>query len=119
MTEKEKYIEQLREIADFYEGAADDLPRPIFNHVVYIQKEDIPVIIKNCHKLEKTSSNGYVSLIKSLDFTKLNFRIAQGEVCERKVVGQKFVPEYKVDAHFQDQVEYECKPILKGIEESQ
>ena len=115
MTEKEKYIDHLREVADFYETASDDLPRPLFNGIVYIQKEDIPTIITNCHKLIKSSSNGYVSLVKDLDFGKINFRIAQEEVCERKVVGQKWIPEYKQEAHFQDQVEWECKPILSKI----
>lgn len=117
MTEKEKYVATLREIADFYEGASDELPRPTINETVYIAKEDIPTIVKDCRKLEKTSSNGYVSLIKSLDFNKLNFRIAQEAVCERKVVGHTWVPEYKTGAHFVDQVEWECKPILKSIGE--
>ena len=115
MTEKEKYIEHLRELADFYERASDDLPRPLFNEVVYIEKEDIPNIIKSCHKLTKSSSNGYVSLVKDLDFGKINFRIAQAEVCERKVIGQTWIPEYKQEAHFSDQVEWECKPILSKI----
>ena len=119
MTEREKYVEQLRELADFYAGASDDLPRPPINTTVYVQKEDISFIIGACRKLKKTASGGYLSLLKSLDFNVLNFRIAQEEVCERKVVGRKWVPEYKQDAHFQDQVEWECKPILEGIEESQ
>ena len=118
MTEREKYVEQLRELADFYETAPNGLPRPAINTLIYVEKDDIPIIIRACRKLKKTAGNGYLSLLKSLDFSVLNFRIAQGEVCERKVVGRKWVPEYKQDAHFQDQVEWECKPILKGIEES-
>ncbi len=119
MTEREKYVEQLRELADFYAGAPDDLPRPTVNELVYVQKGDIPIIIKACRKLKKTASAGYLSLLKSLDFSNLNFRIAQEEVCERKVVGKKWIPEYKQEGHFTDQVEWECKPILKGIEESE
>jgi len=117
MTEKEKYVEQLRELADFYESAPDALPRPVFNTLVYVEKDDIPIIIKACRKLKKTASGGYLSLLRSLNFGTLNFRIAQAEVCERKVVGQRWVPEFKQDGHFQDQVEWECKPILKGIDE--
>ena len=117
MTEKEKYVEQLRELADFYAGAPDNLPRPPINELVYVEKSDIPFIIKSCRKLRKSSSGGYLSLLKSLDFSTLNFRIAQAEVCERKVVGQKWVPEFKQEGHFTDQVEWECKPVLKGIEE--
>ncbi len=119
MTEREKYVEQLRELADFYETAPNGLPRPLINTLVYVRKDDIPIIIRACHKLKKTADVGYLSLLKSLDFNILNFRIAQAEVCERKVVGQKWVPELHVDAHSIDQVEWECKPILKGIEESQ
>ncbi len=117
MTEREKYVEQLRELADFYAGAPDNLPRPMINTLVYVEKDDIPIIIRACHKLKKTMSVGYLSLLKSLDFNTLNFRIAQGEVCERKVIGQTWVPEYKQEGHFQDQVEWECKPVLKGIDE--
>ena len=117
MTEREKFVEQLRELADFYARAPDDLPRPAINTLVYVGKDDIPIIIRTCRKLKKTSFNGYLSLNKSLDFSVLNFKIAQGEVCERKVVGQKWVPESKQEGHFQEQVEWECKPILKGIGE--
>ena len=116
MTEREKYVEQLRELADFYEGAPDNLPRPNVSTLVYVEKGDIPTIIKACRKLTKTSSNGYLSLNKSLDYGSVSFRIAQDEVCERKVVGQKWVPEFKQAGHFTDQVEWECKPILKGID---
>ena len=117
MSEKKKFIEQLRELADFYENAPDNLPRPNVNTLVYVEKDEIPTIIRACRKLTKTSSNGYLSLSKSLDYGSVSFRISQEEVCERKVVGQKWVPEFKQDGHFQDQVEWECKPILKGIDE--
>ena len=119
MSEKGKFIEQLRELADFYESAPDNLPRPYLTTLVYVEKDDIPIIIRACRKLTKTSSNGYLSLSKSLNYGSVSFRIAQGEVCERKVVGQKWVPEFKQEGHFQDQVEWECKPVLKGIEEEE
>ncbi len=117
MTERQKFVEQLRELADFYATAPDNLPRPPINELVYVEKDDIPIIIRSCRKLSKTASGGYLSLKKSLDFSTLNFRISQEEVCERKVVGKKWIPEYKQEAHFQDQVQWECKPILKGIDE--
>ena len=117
MSEKEKFIEQLRELADFYESAPDDLPRPNVSTLVYVEKDEIPTIIKACRKLTKTSANGYLSLNKSLDYGSVSFKISQEEICERKVVGQKWVPECKFEGHFQDQVEWECKPILKGIDE--
>ena len=117
MTERQKYVEQLRELADFYARAPDNLPRPNVSTLVYVIKEEIPIIIKACRKLTKTASGGYLSLTKALDYGSVSFRIAQAEVCERKVVGQKWVPEYKQEAHYQDQVEWECKPILKGVDE--
>ena len=115
MSEKEKYITRLRELADFFETASDDLPRPTIHEVVYIGKDSIPTIIRNCRKLSKVVQNGYFSLVKDLDHGKLLFRIAQEEVCERKVVGQTWVEEYTAPAHFVDQVEYECKPILNQV----
>lgn len=119
MSEKEKYVEQLRELADFFAGAPDDLPRPFINLDRYIEKNELPVVLASCKPLAKSVWGGSVKLTKTLDFGSISFLIAQGEVCERKVVGQKYVPEYKQEAHFEDQVEWECKPILKGIEEGE
>lgn len=116
MTEKEKYIASLREIADFYEGASDELPRPPINQECFsLSPEIIPVILKDCKKVEKAASGGYIELRKGLKLVTLVFNFAQDKVCERKVIGQTWVPEYKTEAHFVDQVEWECKPILKSV----
>ncbi len=116
MSEKEKYIEELRALADFYERAPDDLPRPYISTQQYVEKKDLPTILKHCKSLEKSVYGGSVKLTKTLIFGSVSFLIAQQEVCERKVIGQTWVPEYKTDGHFVDQVEWECKPILKSLE---
>ena len=115
MTEREKYVEQLRELADFYAGVPDDLPRPFINLDRYVEKEELHIIVASCKPLTKSVWGGSIKLTKTLDFGSVSFLIAQGEVCERKVVGREWIPEYKQEAHFQDQVEWECKPILSKI----
>lgn len=119
MTSKEQYVLQLRELADFYERASEELPRPPINlNVFCIVTKDIPVILEDCGKLEKAISGGFVELRKELtkDST-LVFNITQDKVCERRVVGQRWIPEYSNPAHFEDQVEWDCKPILASIKE--
>ena len=118
MTEKEKYVASLREIANFYEGASDELPRPVINRECFsLAATIIPVILKDCKRVEKAAVGGYIELRKALTYGALVFNFAQDKVCERKVVGQTWVPEYKTEAHFVDQVEWECKPILKSVGE--
>ena len=119
MTEREKYVSELRCLADFYERASDNLPRPVINREVFSLNADIiPVLLRDCGRLEKGVSGGYVELTKTLVFGSVIFNISQEKVCERKVVGQTFIRERPaVPGHFVDQVEWECKPILKGIEE--
>ncbi|KKK73444.1 hypothetical protein LCGC14_2893770 [marine sediment metagenome] len=118
MSEKEKFVEQLRELADFYAKAPDDLPRPFINLDRYVEKSELPIVLASCKPLTKSVWGGSIKLTKTLDFGSVSFLIAQGEVCERKVVGQSWIdPEPARKGFFQDQVEWECKPILKGIDE--
>lgn len=118
MTEKEKYVATLRELADFYAVASDELPRPTINKECFsLAPAIIPVILKDCRKVTKAANAGYIELRKTLTLFTLVFNFSQAKVCERKVIGQTWVPEYKTEAHFVDQVEWECKPILQYIKE--
>ena len=115
MNEREKYVEQLYELAGFYAGAPNNLPLPLLGFDRYIDKSELPIVLAFCKPLTKSVWGNSIKLTKTLDFGSISFFISQGEVCERKVVGQKFVPEYKVAEHFVDQVEWECKPVLGSI----
>ena len=121
MTEKEKYVAELRCLADFYEKSSAELPRPVINREVFSLSADIiPVLLRGCGRLEKSASGGYIELTKTLVFGSIIFNLAQEKVCERKVVGQTWVETRPaIPGHHVDQVEWECKPILKGIEESE
>ncbi len=118
MTEKEKFVEQLRELADFYEEAPDDFPLPLLGFDRYIEKKELPVVLAFCKPLTKSVWGNSIKLTKTLNFGSISFLINQREVCERKVVGQQWVdPIAASPGRFIDQVEWECKPILKGIDE--
>ena len=118
MTGREKYVEQLRELADFYAGAPDDLPLPLFGFDRYIEKRELPIVLAYCKPLIKSVLGDSIRLTKTLDFGSISFLINQGEVCERKVVGQQWInPIAASPGRFIDQVEWECGPILKGIDE--
>jgi hypothetical protein len=117
MTPRELFITKLREIANFYEAASDELPLFLVSSNTYIvEVKDIPTILRDCGKVTKSASGGYISLKKELGHVTLEFQIAQEKVCERKVVGQRWVePRPAVAGTFVDQVEWECKPILKAV----
>ena len=117
MTEREKYVAELRCLADFYAMASDELPRPTVNReVFFLAVTAIPEILKNCGRVEKSASGGYVELTKTLVYGKVVFNFSQDKVCERKVIGQTWVETRPVvEGHFTDQVEWECKPILRSI----
>jgi len=119
MTEREKYVATLRELADFYEGASDELPRPTINRQCFsLVPEIIPTILKDCRKVEKAASGGYIELRKTLTHGTLIFNFSQEKVCERKVVGKREVAAVPArEAYFVDQVEWECKPLLKSVGE--
>jgi len=74
------------------------------------------VILKDCKRVEKAASGGYIELRKGLKLVTLVFNFAQDKVCERKVVGKTEIAAVPArPAYFVDQVEWECKPILKSV----
>jgi len=120
MTSKEKYVAQLRELADFYEKAGDDLPRtPVPQNIYSVQPTDIPAILRDCGKIDKKKSGGFMELRRELQHNTLIFNISQEKVCERRVVGQRWVAPTSYAGHFEDQVEWDCKPILSSIPEKE
>ncbi|KKL18008.1 hypothetical protein LCGC14_2479870, partial [marine sediment metagenome] len=88
MTKREKYVEQLRELVDFYAGAPDDFPLPLLGFDRYIEKRELPIVLAFCKPLTKSVWGGSIKLTKTLDFGSISFLISREEVCERKVVGQ-------------------------------
>ena len=120
MSEKEKYVELLRELADFYAGAPDDLPLPLLGFDRYIEKRELSIVLAYCKPLIKSVWGNSIRLTKTLDFGSISFLINQGEVCERKVVGQQWInPIAASPGRFIDQVEWECGPILKSVVEGE
>ena len=116
MNEREKYVEQLRELADFYESVPDNFPLPLLGFNRYIEKGELPLVLDFCKPLTKSVWGNSIKLTKTLDFGSISFLISQSEVCERKVVGQTWIEARPaVEGCFQDQVEWECKPILSKI----
>ena len=76
MTEKEKFIEELRCLEDFYEAAPDDLPRPFINRDHYVDKDELPVVLAHCKPLKKSIFGNSIKLTKTLVFGELSFFIS-------------------------------------------
>jgi len=54
------------------------------------------------------------------DVPTVAFAIEKELICKKKVVGRKLIPEHRIPErvipeHWEDVVEWECEPILKGI----
>jgi len=120
MTSKERFVIQLRELADFYEQASEELPRPAIPVNVWgITVADIPRIIRDSGRIEKKAVYGVIELRKDLPHHTLIFNISQDKVCERRTVGQRLVPGSAgtppTAPHYEDQYEWDCKPILSSV----
>jgi len=120
MTSKERFVLQLRELADFYETASEELPRPAVPVNVWgVTVDNLSVIIKDCGRLEKKAVYGVIELRKELPHHTLIFNIAQDKVCERRVVGQRLIAATigtpPQPSHYEDQYEWDCKPILSSV----
>ena len=110
------YIKGLRQLADFYEQHPT-LRFPSSDSVTvygYVTKEDAITVASVLGHCEKVFDKDAFYLIKDLGELKLRFYFNREEVCERKVIGTKLVPEYIYPAHIEDIVEWECHPLLEA-----
>src|SRR5207249_1104216 len=116
MTNREKYIQGLRDIADFFESRPD-LPIPDCGEDFHIWEKSLTTArerglqMSPCEK--KYIGDSYFELLRQFGPHTVRCVWDRDDVCERVQVGTKHVPEYVVKAHDEPVYEWNCsKPIL-------
>lgn len=120
--------EGLRALADLYE--ANPLMGKPSVSTIYLHphgREEVAATIKAFGSFKKRESCEPTDLIIAHQLTpavEICAFIPREGICERKVVGSKFVeelviPERVVPAHTEDIVEWECGPMLALTEEQE
>lgn len=127
--ERDELVSGLRDLADFIEEKGLDLPikLPRLNLVNYIEdswdksynavpgsaREKMRRAAIACGKAEKKWDRYSLELIKEFgEHVKLTFRTNREQVCEKKVVGFKDIPEQVIEARREEIVEWECRDSL-------
>lgn len=115
--ENKEYADSLRMIADWFE-AHPDMPLPYQADEIDIfavhSREQMENVARQFGSCEKEYSEGLFMLKKKIGEITLRAVANRNEVCKRKVVGAKLVPEQVIPAHNVDIVEWECfeTPLL-------
>ncbi|MFI5223675.1 MAG: hypothetical protein ACHQX3_05420 [Nitrospirales bacterium] len=117
-TERELYVQGLRELADFYQNNPD-VPIPWLTHDNYAvdSKADAEAVARGLRTFEKDGNDSYLHLTKKFGNIVAKFVFTRTNVCVKKVVGVKTVPAAFIEAHTipartEEVVEWECSPLL-------
>ena len=115
MTHKE-YASYLRKVANFFEEHTEiDIPHDEVGVFAYDGLANARKIIASLGECKKEYSASLLRISKDFGGRDLKFVLNRSSVCERRVIGKRFVEE--VPAYEVDVVEWECKPLLKAEEE--
>lgn len=114
-----QYAESLRMIADWFE-AHPEVPLPYRAHDFGYQhlsttQESMARIARAMGACKKEyTDSGLFHLKRDFGAVTVDAFCSRTEVCKRKVVGSKHMPEQVIPAHDQDIVEWECfeEPLL-------
>jgi len=116
------FVQQLREVADWYE-AHPEAPLPhqeAFDVRLYgvHSKEDAANLIRLFGTCAKDWSASFLCVVKLLPSgAKITGVFDRSRVCTRKVVGTRIVPKQVTAEHIQEIVEWNCDPLLKEAEQ--
>lgn len=115
--ERQDFIAGLRELADVYERCPWlEVP---YQSTMWIFTQDAPTFVQQISAFGSGAKkyNG-----DSIEFTPnvlldLKINCKREQICERKVVGtrnvpEKIVPAQVIPAHIEEIVEWECRPVL-------
>lgn len=100
----------MQELVYFLQ-ANSNVPLPYFGSLNSFPNDDESVseIARSMKPVDKDTSQSYFTLTKTFDGgVKLSVNWTRDAVCERIVIGTEEVPEYKVEAHTRDIVEWKC-----------
>jgi hypothetical protein len=117
MKERAAWIAGLRELADWLDQNPD-IPYPgyagqqftVFAHT----KQELAELARQVGgRFEKQVTDNWVMLRRTFGPHCYEICIARQQVCERRVVGTREVPEVVIPAHKAEIIEWECLPILE------
>lgn len=114
---RQGYVASLRLIADWFE-AHPDVPLPHTADEFYLftihNREEMENIARIFGTCEKEYTDGLFKLKKKFGEIEMRVVASRDQICNRKVVGAKLVPEQVIPAHNVDIVEWECfdTPLL-------
>src|ERR1019366_185037 len=116
MTNKE-YANSLRLVADWFEAHPEVEPPHDAEEIALYNvhtRAEMETVARNMGTCEKEYTDGYFKLRKKFEGITLVAVASREQVCKRKVVGAKLVPEQVIAAHNVDIVEWECfdTPLL-------
>ena len=112
-----QYASSLRMIADWFE-AHPEVPLPHdaaeFGLFTVHDREGMEKVARIFGSCEKEYTEGFFKLKKKFGEIEMRVIASRDQVCKRKVVGVKLVPEVTIPAHNKDIVEWECfeTPLL-------
>lgn len=123
MTGKE-YADGLRAIASWYE-AHPEIPLPAdanISNAFCQSKDDAAAVIRALGKCQKEYSEKLLTISRKFGQVTAQFLFWRDQVCVRKVVGTREIPEQKIEAHtipasVEEIVEWDCQPILSTEKE--
>jgi hypothetical protein len=115
----EEFCKGLRQLADWYE-VNPQINKPSYMLSVYCTTEDKDVAIATAQALrtfKKDYTQSFFTMSKEFSGITLTFYFSRDEVCTKKVLGTKSVPDryepgYLVAAHEEEIVEWECPESL-------
>ena len=126
-----KWIADARQLIDFLESKPAIIDELGSIHLsFYVYGEGMTVEEKNKDAKKRTARfarmmgkshkewNDYaLEILKRFGSHQLRVNVAREAICERKVIGTEFVPEYRVSAHQKDIVEWVCEDpsILRAV----
>lgn len=103
-------LQGMQELIYFLQGRPD-VPLPYFGALNAFADDDKNVsdVARAMKPVNKNTSNSYFTLTKTFSGG-VGFSVnwTRDAVCERIVVGTEEVPEFKVEAHTRDIVEWKC-----------
>jgi len=112
--DRDELVEGLRAFADFIEERGLELPiqspKMKLTEILYGEnaKEKIQNVARKIGRAEKNWGSYYFDLRKEFGPVTLEFSVQKEQVCQKRVVGFKDVPEYISPARREEVVEWTC-----------
>jgi hypothetical protein len=111
------FTDALRLAAEWFD-AHPTVPRPAYA-IINVQAPDsvsIPALVRQLAGFKKQDYGNTLTLHRTfgpeIEGVRVDFNFQREQVCERKVVGTRDVPERIIPAHTEEVVEWECLPML-------